>query len=131
MAIFNTKEDKDTTKAAAPKPTVKKKDTKKTADFAAHLTKGPSRILKGQRITEKAAYATEQGMYVFEVAPDATKRDVCAVIKAVYHVTPRKVNMVVKQPRAFVARSRGRSGTKSGLKKAYVFLKKGDKIDLL
>jgi len=132
MAIFTNKEEE---KAAAPKaskkPAAKKKDTKKGTDFGAQLTKSPAYVLKGQRITEKAAYATEQGMYVFEVAQDATKRDVVAVIKSVYNVTPRKVNIVVKQPRAFVARFRGRRGTKSGMKKAYVFLKKGDKIDLL
>lgn len=130
MAIFSkTEETKEATpnKAAA----TKKKDAKKVEGKGANLTKGPSRILKTPRITEKAAYATEKGMYVFEVTQDATKRDVVAAVKAVYNVTPRKVNVVVKQPRKFVSRFRGRSGTKSGMKKAYVFLKKGEKIDVL
>lgn len=133
MAIFSKTEDvKDTTKATkAVAKAAPKKDAKHAADFGAKLSKGPARILKGQRITEKAAYATAQGVYVFEVAQDATKRDIAAVIKSVYKVTPRKVNIVNKQPRSFVTRVRGRSGIKSGLKKAYVYLKKGEKIDLL
>jgi large subunit ribosomal protein L23 len=73
---------------------------------------------------------TMQSGYVFEVAQDATKRDVLAAVKALYKVTPVKVNIVVKQPRAYVARFRNRRGMKSGMKKAYVFLKKGEKIDI-
>jgi large subunit ribosomal protein L23 len=140
MAIFNKKDKKDT---AAPKTA--KKDVKKTKksetvkdkkakkpkkDAGANLTKAPGRIIITPRITEKAVQMTIQNTYVFEVAMDATKRDVMAAVKALYGVTPRKVNMVRKGPRAYVARFRNRRGTKTGMKKALVFLKKGDKIDL-
>ena len=93
------------------------------------LTKAPGRILLAPRITEKAVKMTVGRVYVFEVAPDATKRDVVIAVQEVYHVVPQKVHMVCKQPRAYVARMRNRQGTKAGLKKAYVFLKEGDKID--
>jgi len=140
MAIFNKKtEEKNKTAAdvktvkgdATPKTASKKPVAKKPSkDAGASLTKTPVQILKSPRITEKAAYMTMQSAYVFEVAADATKRDVVAAVTALYKVTPRKVNMVVKKPRAYVARFRNRRGMKSGMKKAYVFLKKGEKIDI-
>jgi len=138
MAIFS-KDNKEAKKEAPKKdsknakkdtPVKDKKATKPKSDAGGNLTKPPVHILKSPRITEKAAYMTVNNTYVFEVAMDATKRDVVAAVKALYKVTPRKVNMVVKKPRKFVARFRNRRGTKAGMKKAYVFLKKGDKIDL-
>jgi large subunit ribosomal protein L23 len=121
------KDAKKAKKADAPK---EKKANKPKKDAGANLTKAPGRIIRTPRITEKAAYMTVQNAYVFEVAMDATKRDVVAAVQALYKVTPRKVNMVRKGPRAYVARFRNRRGTKAGMKKAYVFLKKGDKIDI-
>lgn len=145
MAIFSKKEKKEAVPAkdAAPasvsKETKKKDTTEKSEDAkakkvvkgaGANLTKAPSDIVKTPRITEKAVYMTVHHAYVFEVAQDATKRDVLQAVKALYDVTPRKINIVNKKPRAYVARFRNRVGTKSGMKKAYVFLNKGDKIDL-
>lgn len=146
MAIFNKKTEdekqgavetgvakrdaKKATDTAAVKKAGAKKSAKPAKDAGASLTKTPVHILKSPRITEKAAYMTMQSAYVFEVAMDATKRDVIAAVRALYHVEPRKVNMVVKKPRAYVARFRNRRGTKAGMKKAYVFLKKGEKIDM-
>lgn len=145
MALFSKKEKQvkptDETKPAvaakakdevkAEKTEEKPKKTKKVAKGSTqNFTKAPGRIVKTPRITEKAVYMTMNHAYVFEVAPDATKRDVMVAIKALYNVTPRKVNIVNKAPRAYVARFRNRTGLKSGLKKAYVFLNKGDKIDL-
>lgn len=136
MAVFSNKEKKEQGKDNAVAKTEKatpakaKKAAKVSKDAGAKLTKTPVRILRSPHVTEKAAYMTLQRGYVFEVAQDATKRDVIAAVRALYGVTPVKVNMVVKQPRAYVARFRNRRGTKAGLKKAYVFLKQGDKIDM-
>jgi large subunit ribosomal protein L23 len=127
VAAASKKEKKD---EPATKVVAEKKTKKSLKSNAANLTKAPSRILKTPRITEKAVYMTMQHAYVFDVAQDATKRDVMTAVKALYDVTPRKVNIVNKEPRAYVARFRNRVGTLSGVKKAYVFLKKGDKIDL-
>jgi large subunit ribosomal protein L23 len=79
------------------------------------------------RITEKATKVLEGNVYTFEVAPDSTKRDVIEAIKAYYKVSPVKVH-VVKNPakRVFI---RGKRGVKSEVKKAYVYLKEGDKIE--
>ncbi|MBP9749146.1 MAG: 50S ribosomal protein L23 [Candidatus Pacebacteria bacterium] len=140
MALFTPKEDtaksaKPSVKTAdaaekKPRAKVKKVVHKISKSAGANLTKTPGRILKCPRITEKAVYMTLQHAYVFEVAADATKRDVVTAVHALYNVQPVKVNMVVKQPRAYVARFRNRRGTKAGMKKAYVFLKKGEKIDI-
>ncbi len=145
MAIFNKKEEEKEKKAtvkaktASSKKSAKKKNApvkekkakKPKSDAGANLTKAPGRIIKAPRITEKAMQMTMNNTYVFEVAMDATKRDVVAAVKALYGVTPKKVNIVRKAPRAYVARMRNRTGVKSGIKKAYVFLNKGEKIDIV
>lgn len=85
-------------------------------------------VLKRPRITEKAARASEAGQYVFEISNTATKASVAKAVKELYKVTPVSVN-VVKTPAKRVV-VRGKRGTKSAVRKAYVTLKKGDKIEL-
>lgn len=86
-------------------------------------------ILKKPRITEKAALLAEtQGTYVFEVDAHATKINIAKAIKTLYKVEPLKVN-IVKLPAKKVF-SKGKRGMTAAVKKAYVVLKKGDKIDL-
>lgn len=86
-------------------------------------------ILK-PRVTEKAALqANKSGIYAFEVSPEATAKQVIASIKLAYKVTPIRVSLLAI-PRKKVFR-RGKPGVKGGGKKAYVYLKKGDKIDVI
>jgi large subunit ribosomal protein L23 len=94
------------------------------------MQKPPSTIIKAPRITEKGAYLSSVNGYVFEVAPRATKKEVAEAIRAVFSVVPRKVTFV-QIPRK-IARTRGsnRMGQTAGGKKAYVFLKKGDTIEV-
>jgi len=82
------------------------------------------------RITEKAALgADKSNVYIFEVTPGATKKSISASVRDAYGVTPEKVRVAVIPPkRVFI---RGKKGVKSGGKKAYVYLKKGDKIELI
>lgn len=87
-------------------------------------------ILLAPRITEKAAYLAESGCYSFNVAPSATKDAVARAVKEVYNVTPRKVTFAAIVRKAVRTRGTNRIGKSTGGKKAYVFLKKGDKIDL-
>lgn len=86
-----------------------------------------SDILLRPRITEKASFVALKNVYTFEVAPTANKKQISAAVKAFYGVLPIKVN-VVKNP-AKVVFIRGKKGVKAGVKKALVFLKKGDKIE--
>jgi large subunit ribosomal protein L23 len=84
-------------------------------------------ILLRPRITEKASFVAEKNVYTFEVSPTATKGQVAEAIKAFYKFIPVRIN-IVKNPakEVFV---RGKKGMKSGVKKAYVYLKAGDKIE--
>jgi large subunit ribosomal protein L23 len=87
-------------------------------------------VLLRPRITEKAAIgADKQGVYVFEVTKNATKKSVAASVRSTYKVTPVMVNITkIADKKVFF---RGKRGVKHGGKKAYVYLKKGDKIELL
>ncbi len=86
-------------------------------------------ILIGPRITEKAAIASESGVYVFNVATDATKNEVKKEIKRIYKVDPIKVNVVnSKGKKTFI---KGKRGSKKDTRKAYVYLKDGDKINVI
>lgn len=81
------------------------------------------------RITEKSGLQSEKhNIYTFEVAKNSTKHTVEKEIKALYKVTPTKVRMInLPTKKVFV---RGKKGAISGIKKALVYLKKGDKINL-
>lgn len=90
----------------------------------------PSVIIK-PRITEKAALLSDQNVYTFEIKKGASKYEVRDAIKALYNVTPVKVHIVNKQPRHSMSKARGRSLMVHGMRKAYVYLKKGDRIELV
>lgn len=83
------------------------------------------------RITEKAALLLEKNVYTFEIKKGASKYDVRDAIVSLYKVTPTQIRIVNREPRHFMSKSRGRDTMVSGLRKAYVYLKKGDRIDLV
>lgn len=95
-----------------------------------NLNLKPDSVLLRPRITEKAALGADNlNVYVFEVSPSATKKSISASIRDAYGITPEKVRVAaIPLKRVFV---RGKRGVKSGGKKAYVYLKKGDKIELI
>lgn len=90
-------------------------------------------VLKNPRITEKAALKAESGVYVFEVSKDATKAQIAEAVSEMYKVTPVAVNIAKTAAKKVVRRKTTgtTSGYKSGIKKAYVYLKKGDTIELV
>lgn len=80
------------------------------------------------RITEKASLQSNVNAYTFVVTTDATKLNLISELKREHGVTPVKVNISnLPSKRVFI---RGKKGVKSGIKKATVFLKKGDTIKL-
>lgn len=81
------------------------------------------------RVTEKATTVAENGVHVFEIEKGTTKREVAKAVEELYKVKPIKVN-IVKIPRKQVF-VRGKKGFKAGGKKAYVYLKKGEKIEIV
>lgn len=101
------------------------KKTKKTG--AKVLNK--QAILFGPRITEKAALTSGGNVYTFNVSTKATKTEIKKAIKDLYGVLPVKVN-TTKVPNKKVRRG-AILGVKTGGKKAMVYLKKGDSIELV
>jgi large subunit ribosomal protein L23 len=65
------------------------------------------------------------------VKRDANKFQVRDAVKALYNVTPVKVNIVNKKPALRLSGSKNRMAKVPGEKKAYVYLKKGDTINLV
>lgn len=87
-------------------------------------------IIKKPRITEKSGIQAEtSGIYTFEVTTKANKKSIAKAIKEIYKVTPVKVN-ITNLP-AKVVFSRGKTGRRAGVKKAIVYLKKGEKIEFV
>ncbi len=116
------------------KKTEEKKATKKAEKAvavvapASEATVVKASVLIRPHITEKAGIASEAfNVYTFEVSKDATKHTVAHAVESLYKVNPTKVRMINRPAKNVVVR--GRKGTQSALKKALVYLKKGDKIE--
>jgi len=103
--------------------------TKKASVLSVGKSVDVEYILTKPHITEKASMHAENNVYVFEVSRRANKTLVRNAVKELYKVTPEKIN-IVNTPAKAVS-SRGIKGVKSGKKKALVFLKKGDAIEII
>lgn len=100
-----------------------KEKTERKTDF-----KDDFLILETPILTEKAAVLNEAGAYVFGVKRDANKIMIKHAVEKFYNVkvlTVNTVNMPAKK--IFV---RGKQGSRPGYKKAIVYLKKGEKIEI-
>ncbi|MEK7606532.1 MAG: 50S ribosomal protein L23 [Patescibacteria group bacterium] len=119
---------------AGAKPVSMKGETKARETKALKTTiasgKVGAHILRNPRITEKASMAASNNVYVFDVSKDSTKNSIKAAIKDVYKITPVKVR-VAAIPTKTATNRRGMTTTTGGGKKAYVYLKKGDTIELI
>ena len=117
----------------------KKKETKESAKKAevvdVSLAQGTDRnlsaVIIAPRLTEKTVGLGEKNVYTFVVRRDANKFQVRDAVKALYNVTPVKVNIVNKKPAERMVGSRNRTKHVAGIKKAYVYLKKGDTINIV
>lgn len=109
----------------------KKKETKKASQAVAApvATMAPSAAIIRPRVTEKSGILSQSGVYTFEVAKGFNKNEISRAVTALYKVVPVKV-AVINTPgrRVFV---KGRKGSVSGIRKALVTLKKGDKIEFV
>ncbi|HEY4476491.1 MAG TPA: 50S ribosomal protein L23 [Candidatus Paceibacterota bacterium] len=97
-------------------------------------------VLRRPLVTEKstdgisaARGATPAGgqgrpCYTFVVGPTANKFMVRQAIIERYKVTPVRINMSIAKKKRIT--TRGRVGARGGFKKAMVYLKSGDKIEL-
>jgi len=85
-------------------------------------------VIRRPIISEKSAKLAESNGLAFEVDMRATKTDIARAVQAIYNVVPAKVNIVVQKGK--VKTFRGRKGTQKDIKKAYITLKAGEKIEV-
>ena len=136
MSLLNLRRFKKKTVVPEKKPAVSTAPLaprKLAVSSASPAQKGPAKesaspFLSHPRVSEKASFLKAGNCYVFEVPLRANKRLVAEAIKKTYHKTPTQVRMLPIPAKTLFAR--GRRGVSGGGKKAYVFLKKGDTIEL-
>lgn len=88
-----------------------------------------SRSIIRPRITEKSGMLSQGGIYTFEITTNANKQTISDAVKSLYKVQPVRVAIINSPSKnVFV---KGRRGVVSGVRKAIVTLKKGDKIDFV
>lgn len=124
MALFGKKKTEETVeKTTEKKPVASAKALATDTNISA--------VIVGPRLTEKSVQLGDQNVYTFTVQRSATKFQVRDAVKALYNVTPVKVNIVNKAPAKRHVGMRGSTKHVKGMKKAYVYLKKGDSISLV
>ncbi|OGZ07132.1 MAG: 50S ribosomal protein L23 [Candidatus Lloydbacteria bacterium RIFCSPLOWO2_01_FULL_50_20] len=89
-------------------------------------------VLIRPHVTEKATDLSGHGVYAFEINNLANKMHVRQAIEKLYKVKPIKVAIVNGKPKLMKNPRTGRVQTKkTGIKKALVYLKQGDKIEFV
>jgi len=79
-------------------------------------------------VTEKSTLGSEHHQVAFEVPLDARKPEIKAAIEGLFKVKVTAVNTLRQKGKS--KRFRGRLGTRSDVKKAYVTLAEGHSIDV-
>lgn len=110
----------------------KEKETRAEQGVSVVTNQGSSQVKTGvilyPHVTEKTAGAASRGMYAFAIAPFANKWEVKKAVESRYGVMVTDVRMVTIQGKEV---RRGKQiGRKPGIKKAYVTLAKGQKIEI-
>jgi large subunit ribosomal protein L23 len=125
MALFGSKKEKKEESTAVVA------ETKQVGPAPLATDRNLASVIVAPRITEKAVTMSEHNVYTFVVRPNATKFAVRDAVKALYNVTPVKVNIVNKKAAKRTKGFQGKTVHDKGMKKAYVYLKKGDTINLV
>lgn len=129
MALFSNKKRKEEKKAEKPAAPVKKEvKAVGVPSLSGNLGNDLLRVLRNPRITEKATSMQQMSVYTFDVAQRASKRQVTEAVRALYHVTPRKIAIVRVLAKKRRSARNGKTGISGGGKKAYVYLKAGETI---
>ena len=99
------------------------------AGVVSHNKGMAAQVIRRPRVTEKSHDLSEKAsVYVFEVQSGANKNMIREAIKELYKVSPMKIAIVpIPKKTRFV---RGKVGTSGGGRKAYVYLKEGEKIEI-
>jgi len=85
-------------------------------------------IIRGPAITEKGTLVSEKNQIVFNVAPRATKPQIKAAVEGLFGVKVKAVNTLIRKGKS--RRYRGIPTILSDVKKAYVTLEEGQRLDV-
>ena len=85
-------------------------------------------IIKSPAITEKATLVSESSTVVFNVARDATKPAIKKAVEGLFGVKVKAVNTLVRKGKK--RRFKGQVAMLSDVKKAYVTLEEGQRLDV-
>jgi large subunit ribosomal protein L23 len=87
-------------------------------------------LIRSPHVSEKTARTQElSNQYVFEVASDATKPEIKAAVEKLFNVKVEAVQVLNVHGKSKTFK--GRSGKRTGWRKAYVRLGEGQSIDLM
>jgi len=89
-----------------------------------------SQVLLKPVVSEKSYRLMEDGVYVFVVAPDATRIEVRQAVEQTLGVRVTKVNTLNRKGKLRRNRRTNTVGKRPGTKRAVVTLVSGDRIDL-
>ncbi|MGA2519301.1 MAG: 50S ribosomal protein L23 [Acidimicrobiales bacterium] len=92
--------------------------------------KDAGQVLVRPVVSEKSYALMEDGVYVFVVAPDATKVDVRRAVETAFGVHVKSVNTLNRKGKKRRNRKSNTVGARPSTKRAVVTLIGGDKIDL-
>ena len=81
-------------------------------------------------VSEKSYGLMEDGTYVFQVAPDATRIEIRHAVEQLFGVRVTKVNTLNRKGKRRRNRRSNTWGTRPTTKRALVTLHAGDRIDL-
>ena len=85
-------------------------------------------IIRSPAITEKGTLVSEHNQIVFNVALDATKPAIKKAIEGLFGVKVKSVNTLIRKGKQ--RRFKGQLATLSDVKRAYVTLEEGQRLDV-
>jgi large subunit ribosomal protein L23 len=88
--------------------------------------KDPRDVILAPIVSEKSYDLMETGVYVFKVAPSASKPEIRDAVEAIWGVEVLKVNTLNRKGKASRVRGSNRRGSKPDTKRAIVTLAAGE-----
>ena len=92
--------------------------------------KDPRDIILRPIVSEKSYARFDEGVYTFQVHPDATKPEIRSAIETIFSVKVVKVNTLNRPGKVKFNRRRSVAGRTSATKRAMVTLADGNEIPL-
>jgi large subunit ribosomal protein L23 len=92
--------------------------------------KNPRDVVLEPIVSEKSYALLEGNVYTFKVHPDASKPEISDAIESIFDVRVLKVNTLNRGGKRRRNRRSWTYGKKSDVKRAYVTLAEGDRIEL-